>query len=311
MDRVGHELEDPLDLALEHAGGGNAACLLDDHRHGDALIKEPKLPLGRLGVGGVQVDAPVQDGPVDVGDHRPDVPGRVRLASGFEDLDRVLDGGVPVAAVAFVAAVDPLPAVGGEHHLLAGVHELADGRVEAKAVDVPAAEGEDHLDGRAVRHVPGADAVPPGAEQVAHVSVAPGLALVDGEDGPDAHVAVNVGAPVERVERDAELALPSGRDDDWVFVLLRHQDAAHARVDEGVDHHVVRQDVELLLVVAGRVDLPRQPVELGDAGPLDGARDELAAGRDGVEKDHQVVVVRRRHDEPIERFGVLVDRQKK
>mmetsp|Transcript_6423 Transcript_6423/g.18943 ORF Transcript_6423/g.18943 Transcript_6423/m.18943 type:complete len:334 (-) Transcript_6423:12-1013(-) len=306
MDLIGDQVNDILDLALEHSGGGNASGLFDDHGHRNSFVEQTELSLWRFLVGGVEVDASVQDGSVDVGDHGSDVAGGVRLGAVLEDLDGLLDWRVPVRGVSLVGGVDRLATVLREDHLFAGVHEFTDGAVEAESVNVAALEGEDHLDGRTVRHVPGAQAAAAGSQQIVDGAVAAGLLLVDAEDGADADVAVDVGTSVEGIERDAEFARLAGRDDDGLLVLLGHQHAAHARIDQRVDHHIVRQDIQLLLIVAGAVDLACQTVQLGNSSTLHGGRDELARCGNGIHQDHQIVIMGGCHDKTIQRFGVAV-----
>lgn len=75
-------------------------------------------------------------------------------------------------------------------------------------------------------------------------------AFVDTKDGTDVDTGVNVGRTVERVKHDAVATAVTGVDDDRVLVLFRDEDGALAGSAERVDHDVVREDVELLLVLA-------------------------------------------------------------
>lgn len=166
-------------------------------------------------------------------------------------------------------------------------------------------EGENEFHGRAVRDIPSADAVGTRAEQVFRSSAAAGLSLIDTKDSANTNITVNVRRTVEGIESDAELSRSTRGNDDRVLVFFGNKDRADSRVHESVDHHVVRQDIELLLIVAGGVDFTSQSVELRHTRTLDSGSDELARDGKGVEQDHEVVVMRTSHDEPAEGFRVL------
>lgn len=306
MNGIGNELNYTANLALEVSGRCNPSGLFDDKCHGDALVKTAELSLRTLLVCGVDVNASVQERPVDISNHGTHVPSGVGLAidAGLEDVDGVLDGLVPVDVIALIAGVDPLAPVGGEFHVDPSVNELADGRVETESLHGPAVEGENELDRRGVGAVTGADAVGARAEEVGHRPI---LLLVHREDGTHGHVAIDVRGPVEGIEGDAELTgLVSGHDD-GMLVLLRDQDAANAAVYERVDHHVVGHDVELLLIVAGGVDLPREAVELGDSRASDRRRDQFEGSGEGVKEEHELGVLRVLHHVAVEGGGIEIE----
>mmetsp|Transcript_22620 Transcript_22620/g.53512 ORF Transcript_22620/g.53512 Transcript_22620/m.53512 type:complete len:214 (-) Transcript_22620:832-1473(-) len=102
MDLIRDKVQHVLDLPFEHTRRCDTTGLFDDHSHGDSFVQKTELTLGRLSVGGVQVDAPVQDRPVDVSDHTSNVPCRVRVLIIFEDFNRVLDGRIPTERISLV-----------------------------------------------------------------------------------------------------------------------------------------------------------------------------------------------------------------
>lgn len=242
---------------------------------------------------------------MDIGNHRTDVAGRVGLGSLLEDGNGLLDGLVPVVGVTLVACEDGLAAILGELHVDTRVYELTDGGIEAEAVNSATLEGEDELDGRTVDTVTSADAFSTRAEKIVDGSLGSLLLLENTENGADRDVAVNVAGSIERIEGDAELASLLLGDDDGLLLLLRNEDGANSRVDEGVDHHVIGHDVELLLVIAGTVHLTRKSIELSNTCPLDGRGNELARGTDSVKEDHKLVITSVGHYEPVEGWGVL------
>lgn len=305
MDGIRNNVKDSLDLALKHACRGNAASLLGNHGHGNALVQTAKLALGGLIVGRVEENASVEEGAVDIGNHRTDVAGRVRLGTLLEDGNGLFDGLVPVVGVALVACKDGLAAILGELHVDTSVDELTNGGVEAEPMDSAALEGEDKLDGRTVDTVTSADAFSPRPEKIIDGSLGSFLLFENTENGTDRDVAVNVTGSVERIEGDAELASLLLGDDDGLLLLFRNEDGANSRVDKGVDHHVIGHNVELLLVVAGTVHLTCKAIELSNTCPLHGRGNELAGGTDSVEKDHKLVITSVGHYEPIEGRGVL------
>lgn len=71
-------LDVPLHGSVEEPRGGDAAGVLDDLGHGEALVEHAQLALGGLLVGGVEEAAAVEQRPVHVRHHRPHVARRVR-----------------------------------------------------------------------------------------------------------------------------------------------------------------------------------------------------------------------------------------
>src|SRR5690606_17959355 len=89
-----------------------------------------------------------------------------------------------------------------------------------------------------------------------------------GEDGADRDVDVDVRGAVERVHQDDVAAgAVVGLDGDGLGVLLGADEAALAAAAEGADELFVREDVELLLGVAGGVLPAGLAEDLPAAGP--------------------------------------------
>jgi hypothetical protein len=122
--------------------------------HWETLVEDPQFAIGGVGGLGVQEDAPVLDGTVDVGHHGADVPSSIRFRALLLALDVLQNGRLPLPLVALVQRVD-LPPVGNSH---IGISEdkLPDGGVQHEAID-PFIDGDDHHGGTAVQGVSGGD----------------------------------------------------------------------------------------------------------------------------------------------------------
>lgn len=83
--------------------------------------------------------------------------------------------------------------------------------------------------------------------------------LVNPKDRPDVHTGVDIAAPVEWVKHDAVLPLVFILDDHRVFEFLRDEHCGLSGGAEGVDHDIVREHVELLLLFALDVGVACQP----------------------------------------------------
>mmetsp|Transcript_70654 Transcript_70654/g.160470 ORF Transcript_70654/g.160470 Transcript_70654/m.160470 type:complete len:276 (+) Transcript_70654:40-867(+) len=222
MDVLGHHIEDAPDLAEVEASRGDAAGLLRDHCHGEALVEDAQLAFLGLLVCRVEEDAAIEQCAVHIGDHGANIPSCEAIALAV--LHEVLDGLVPGVEVPFVAGVDLLAATLGQLH---GLHEeeLPYGDVEGESVHALAV-GDHELSGRAEHAVARRDALRARAEDVVELrgAVSRALAAVDREDGAHTHIAVDVGGTVQGVEGAAEGPTLVGiLDDDGLFVLLAHQ----------------------------------------------------------------------------------------
>mmetsp|Transcript_128069 Transcript_128069/g.250802 ORF Transcript_128069/g.250802 Transcript_128069/m.250802 type:complete len:405 (-) Transcript_128069:108-1322(-) len=289
MDVLGHHLEDAPELAHIHAGAGSAAGLLCDQGHREALIQDPELALGGFLVRGVQEDAPIQQRAVHVGDHGANVPRGVTLVLAI--LDVLENRRVPLQGVALVARKDFLAAVGRHLHV-ADKKELPQSRVKSEALHT-VREGDNELRRCAVHAVAGDDDVRARPQNVGHGAwaVVGRDSPVDGEDGADGDIAIDVGRAVERVKCDAERTPLRGvLDDNLLFLLLADQEAAHAGAAEALDPNVIRDDVELFHVVARGIGVARQTVKPSRAGLFDGVRHDLACVLDGVHQHGQLLV---------------------
>ena len=79
---------------------------LNDEGHGEALVQDPELAARSVLSLGVEEDASVLDGPVDVGDHGPDVASSVGVGARLLPPDVFSHGRLPLVLVAFVDRVD-------------------------------------------------------------------------------------------------------------------------------------------------------------------------------------------------------------
>mmetsp|Transcript_16355 Transcript_16355/g.39940 ORF Transcript_16355/g.39940 Transcript_16355/m.39940 type:complete len:261 (-) Transcript_16355:302-1084(-) len=260
MDFIWHQVNDTLNLSFKHTGGRDSSGLFDDHGHWDSLVKQTKLSLGGLVVGGVQVDSSVKDGTVNVGNHGSNISGSVCLLTALKFFNSILDGLIPVDRVTLISRVNSLATIFWEGHLDTSVDEFSNGTVQAESFNCSTLEGEDHLNGRRVGDISSAQARASVSQQILDGSVGSRSAFVNREDGSDTDVAVNVGRPVQRIKGDTEFSGTSRGDNNWLLVFFRHQNAADTRVNQGVNHHVITQDIQLLLVVTSGVDFSSQTV---------------------------------------------------
>ena len=157
----------------------------------------------------------------------------------------------PVRELDVVALVDGVDlALLRNADVLVGEAEAADGRVVGKAVD-PKARGVDQHSGGAIDNITGGHLTVARLQEV--LQGHPGARLadpaIDGEDGPDRDVDVDVGRAVERIDQHHILGVAGelGIEGDEVLLLLgRH--AAHLAT--GLQRRLealVGVDVQLLL----------------------------------------------------------------
>ena len=112
------------------------------------------------------------------------------------------------------------------------------------------------------------------------------------EDAAHRHVDVDVGRAVERVEDHNVVPAVGLLDRDGEVLLLGRDHARAARRAQRVAEDLVRDDVELLLVLALDVGRAREARQVGDPGAVDERRDLLAGRGDGGEDDGELGVER-------------------
>mmetsp|Transcript_38186 Transcript_38186/g.91215 ORF Transcript_38186/g.91215 Transcript_38186/m.91215 type:complete len:220 (+) Transcript_38186:84-743(+) len=166
VDRRGHDVQKSLQLAFEKPARGGSSCLLHDEGHGESLVEDPQLSLGRLRVSGVKVDAAVEDRAVNIGNHGANITGRVGLVAVLPFCNDGLNRGIPVPAVALVAAVDLLASALGHLDVGLNVHELAQGRVKSESMDSVPFESDDELSRCSVHAIAGNHDVVASSENV-------------------------------------------------------------------------------------------------------------------------------------------------
>mmetsp|Transcript_25298 Transcript_25298/g.61523 ORF Transcript_25298/g.61523 Transcript_25298/m.61523 type:complete len:295 (+) Transcript_25298:147-1031(+) len=260
MNSVWLDLHDAL-----FARGRRSSSLFNEEAHRCALVQEAKLAVGVLCVAGVAEDASVENSSVDVGDQRSNVAGRILFArlvcAVFESLDVLLEGWVPGDGVGLVEGVNL--AAGRDLHVRVGEDELANLRVKGEAVD-SVAGGEDHH-GRARVHavargneiaarLQGArkalDFFVRHAGRVVVFGQAANIALIkNAEDCAGCNCGVNVGGPIEWVKDGHVVARVDLIDDDGLVFLLAGNYAHLAGEAESVLKHLVRQDIQFLLLL--------------------------------------------------------------
>jgi len=104
MDVVRLNVKDPLGSC-----GGKTPSLLGEVGHREGFVEKPKFSIFALLVIGVTENATVQQRSVNVGNHGPDIPSRVRRLARRRELDRVEIIGhwwIEVNRVSFVEGID-------------------------------------------------------------------------------------------------------------------------------------------------------------------------------------------------------------
>lgn len=134
-------------------------------------------------------------------------------------------------------------------HLHAGVreHKLSRAGIEGEAVDAATINGQHQLRCAAVHGVSGSHQFETGTQNLLDRRSGIGRhasgSVIDGEDGTNGNVDVNVGRPVERIHGHHVISAP--RHDDGLRVLLAHDEAHHPGSGEGRNERIVGQNVQL------------------------------------------------------------------
>ena len=139
-------------------------------------------------------------------------------------------------------------------------NELPKRIVEREAVDISALHGEDQLRRRPVHGESGRHELGAGLAHVLRRAGAPVAEPVDAEDGADRDAGVQVAGSVDGVA-DYSVASITGEDDGFLL-FFGHENLDLSAATHHIDKDVVTDDVELLLVIAGRVGRARETDEL-------------------------------------------------
>lgn len=275
VNTSGLDIKDSLGTGCSHAAslcvlkkGSDGHCssrcisltyLFGQKGHGEGFVKNAQLSILALLVRGVAKDTSVQQRSVNIGDHRPDVSGGVgfgTFALGMLDAVQILENRfVVVHAVALVDRVD-LASV-GQGDVWMSQNELSDLVVECISVDT-VSSGEDQVCGGAVHAITGCNHFFAGSEDILQSTLRAIFDQVDAKDGANVDTGVDVARAIQRVEHDAVLALrgveviadPLLSNKNSFFVLLGHKYRCFAGGPQGIDHNVVREHIQLLLVLA-------------------------------------------------------------
>ena len=234
---------------------GRGHTILKHHSHRRALVQNPQLPLRTLLIRRVRKDPPIQQCPVSVRNHTPNIPRTVRFSPllnwKFQAIKVLLDRLFPVQRVPLVDAVD-CPGF-GESHVRVREDELAQGVVHGEAVDGATFHSDDELGAGAVHGEAAGDELATGHQQLRLVPLAVFLELEYTEDGPHAHSGIEIAAPVDWIAHHSVPRLGVLVKYQTFFFLFRDQEAALPGRAHGGDEEVVADDVEFFLVVAGGV----------------------------------------------------------
>src|SRR5579883_238091 len=203
--------------------------------------------------GRIEEDAAFEERAMEVGDERPDVARGVLAAErAFSKFaEKILISRGKTIGVGFVDGVDVASL--GHAHVLMAQDVGADGGIEREAED--SAAGAVHKNRRRpVDHVSGGDLLDTRLKDGRFGSHF-GRTAVDGKDGTDVDVDVDVGRAIERVENDgvfagALLAIEGDR----LLVFFRDERGDGIAQPEAMQQRIVGINIKLLLLLTLYVD---------------------------------------------------------
>ena len=283
------EVHDPLATS-----GRAAAGLLDDERDRIALIHQPQLPrhVGLLAVLGVQEDTAAGEDAVRLS-HQGRNPAHVEVPAPRSGAARqaLLD----VAAhrrlpEPLVGCVDgELPAVLGDAQLWMGEDEGPDVAVEGESVNALPG-GEDQHGARPVQREARAHLSRTQLEEVLRPRLGTRVgAAQDREDRAHRDVGVKVARAVQRIEHQQVLPPPLCRRDGVdVFHLFRRHRGQVPGPFRLADHHLIADEVELLLLLALDVLRASASQGTGERAAVDLVADDLHGGSHRVEQPGEI-----------------------
>ena len=220
---------------------------------------------------------------MEVGDQRAHVAGAVGPPGGvvvhLHPVDVALHALGPLRVVALVGAVDATARGGADVGV--GEQELTDARLVGEAVHAIARRVDEHR-ARAVQDVAGAQLAP---ARLQHVLVGAAARAreprQDREDRADVHVRVDVGRAVEWIEvHDIATDRHALGHLDDVLVLLGRDHGQLTRAAEHAHDRLVREDVQLLDLLALHVDRAGGAEHVREPRADDGLVDHLRGQRD-------------------------------
>ena len=160
----------------------------------------------------------------------------------------------PVRELDVVALIDGVDlALFRDADVLVGEAEATDGRIVGKAVDAKAG-GVDQHGGGSVNHITGGDLTVARLQEVlqGHRRTLRAQTAVDGEDGPDRDVDVDIGGAIERVDQHHILGVFGERrvkGDEVLFFFRSHAAHLAARFERRLEAFV-GINIQLLLHLA-------------------------------------------------------------
>lgn len=169
--------------------------------------------------------------------------------------------------------------------------ELAHTLIKGKAVDAASLHGDDQLRRGAVhgetrRHQLGA--------RFKDVLLGSGTVfgkLVDGKDGAYRHAGVEVGGAVDGVAGDGVAGVCGVFEVDYFFLFFGHQQSALAGGAHGFDEEVVRNHVQLLLLVACGIGTAGQAGQVDQRGAADVVGDGLEGELEGMAEEAVILML--------------------
>ena len=193
-----------------------------------------------------------------VGYERPDVPGVLSVAVPIDSLETANDFLIPGRPARIVALVYAVIFPGSRRrHVVVDEAELADNGVEGETVHAISRRVH-HDRTRPVNHISGGNLLAPLLQAVRQVPTAiTRHSTVDGKNRPDRNVHVDIGRPIQRIEK--HYILPSGGvgiGRNGILFFLRRHERDTSCVAKGLLHYLIRQHVEFLLLLALYVDFP-------------------------------------------------------
>ena len=217
----------------------------------------------------IHEDATVEERPVDVRHHGSDISSGIGAAGRLVFLLKVLDVFLhsikPPPVVAFIDTIDLSPFRNPD--VFVGEQEFSDAGIKREAVG-PVSGGVDKHGGGSIDAVPGRDLLVPRLQTVFQFPMTAGCdAAVNGKNGPDSYIGVDVGGSVKRIEQ--QHVFSSGivvGDCDNLFRLFGSHHAEMTAMVHGLVNGFMGEDVEFFDIFTVHVLFPGKAQNIHESG---------------------------------------------